>query len=429
MSKELDENQLEIVNSKEPRIIVEAGGGSGKTLTLTKRVEKLLQDGVSPENIVVITFTRMAAEELKERLVDIPGIGDCFVGTIHAFANKIFKNSDEDYKIFTEEIQDQFMNVLISLYAKFLTMERYLEYKDFEKKVDLGLYDESYISSYFSSGERYEINVLLNNMPDNNYKDNMASLCKKHNVITFDELLKRTTQYFKEINGKVEYLFVDEYQDIGPLENNFFKSLNADNYFYIGDEKQRNISASNGGNVKYFTNLIKSPNWKTYYLNNNYRCGQKIIDIANEVIVQADDIINMQAVCKSNKMGEVIVDSKYKLDNYLDNILEEKNFNDWFILVRTNKDLYKIEQKLIELEIPYVSFKKGEITLEEMKTMMSENKVKLLTIHASKGLESKRVLLWGNFPIRQKPYMRNSDERKCLYVGITRAIDECIILN
>ena len=208
------------------------------TYTLTKRVQKLLLDGVKPENIVIISFTRMAAEELKERLVDIPGIGDCFVGTIHAFANKIFKNSDEDYKIFTEEIQDQFMNVLISLYAKFLTMERYLEYKEFEKKVDLGLYDESYISSYFSSGERYEINVLLNNMPDNNYKDNMASLCKKHNVITFDELLKRTTQYFKEIDGKVEYLFVDEYQDIGPLEKNFFQALNADNYFYIGDEKQ-----------------------------------------------------------------------------------------------------------------------------------------------------------------------------------------------
>lgn len=115
-------------------------------------------------------------------------------------------------------------------------------------------------------------------------------------------------------------------------------------------------------------------------------------------------------------MGEVIIDSKYKLDNYLYNILEEKNFEDWFILVRTNKDLYKIEQKLIELDIPYVSFKKGEITLEEMKSMMAENKVKLLTIHASKGLESRRVLLWGNFPIRQKPYMRNSDERKILYV-------------
>lgn len=185
----------------------------------------------------------------------------------------------------------------------------------------------------------------------------------------------------------------------------------------------------NGGNVKFFLNLIKSPNWKTYYLNNNYRCGQKIIDIANEVIVQADDIINTKAICKSNNMGEVFIDSKYKLDNYLYKILEEKNFNDWFILARTNKDLYKIEQKLIELNIPYVSFKKGEITLEEMKSMMAENKIKLLTIHASKGLESSRVLLWGNFPIRQKPYMRNSDERKILYVGITRGIDEVIILN
>ena len=96
-------------------------------------------------------------------------------------------------------------------------------------------------------------------------------------------------------------------------------------------------------------------------------------------------------------MGEVAVNSKNNLDKYLNYILD--------------------------------SFKKGDLTLEEMKTMMSENKAKLLTIHASKGLESPKVLLWGNFPIKQKPYMRNSDERKVLYVGITRAIDECIILN
>ena len=89
----------------------------------------------------------------------------------------------------------------------------------------------------------------------------------------------------------------------------------------------------------------------------------------------------------------------------------------------------KLEQKLIEYDIPYVSFKKGEITLEEMKSMMSDDKVKLLTIHASKGLESKRVMLWGNFPIQQPPYMRNSDERKVLYVGATRAIEELIVLN
>lgn len=716
--KRADEFQEAIINSTDSKIIVEAGAGSGKTYTLIERVRKLLEDGVRPENMVIITFTNMAAEELKERLVDIPGIGDCFVGTIHSFANKIFGNSNEEYKLFTEEIQDQFMSVLTALYGKHLNMENYLKYKDLRKKVDYGLISDEELKSQFTSGEIYEINVFLHSMPNKEYPENMKILCKKHNVITFDELLKRTTAYFKEIGGKIEYLFVDEYQDIGPLEKNFFEALNADNYFYVGDEKQcqpegtlvtmsngtfkkiedlkigdevlsynlkeghysaltrkgrgkkitaisnhyeyeliqielenglksvytknhrclarihyegnedksvvyimqnekgqfrvgstklftfdkrnfglrgrmntekaingwilgvyenpyeawlieqtcaykfgipqltwvyRNLSRGEienreknldklysllddieekvkkcleyfgrdinhpiftkntnkhfsklhvtevkacnlfpdimdvavpykndegryknnyfqikevnclktkiptkvyglkiedtetyvadgilthnsiygfkGGDVSYFLDLIHSDDWKTYYLNNNYRCSQKIIDIANEVILQADDIISTQAVCKSQKEGFVRVASKLNLVQYLLSIKEGENYKDWFILVRSNKDLYKVWQDLERLEIPNVTFKKGEITLEEMKSMMNENKVKLLTIHASKGLESPNVLLWGNFPIHQKTYLRNSDERKVLYVGITRAINKCIILN
>ena len=148
--------------------------------------------------------------------------------------------------------------------------------------------------------------------------------------------------------------------------------------------------------------------------------------MANRVIAQADDVINTTSICKSNNPGKVIIDSKYKIDKYLKEI---KNYKDWFVLVRTNKDLAKLELKMNELEIPYVSFRKGEMTLNEMRECMAENKVKLLTIHTSKGLESKNVLLWGNFPIIQKPYLRNNDEIKVLYVGITRAIDECIVLN
>lgn len=60
---------------------------------------------------------------------------------------------------------------------------------------------------------------------------------------------------------------------------------------------------------------------------------------------------------------------------------------------------------------------------------MNENTVKILTVHTSKGLENKNVILYGNFPIKPKPYLRNSDERKVLYVGITRAMDKVIILN
>lgn len=235
----LDEKQLEIVNSTEPRIIVEAGGGSGKTRTLIERVKKLLNDGVEPSNIVCITFTNMAAEEMKERLIDVPGIGDCFIGTIHSFANRIFKNSNENYRLYTNEIEQQFMTVLTNLYAKDLTMNKYLLYKEIKKKIDLGQVEENELELRLTPAELYEISVFMGEIKNEKYKENIKTLCKKYNVITFDELLKKTTEYFKEINGKVEYLFVDEFQDIGPLEKDFFKALNADNYFYIGDEKQR----------------------------------------------------------------------------------------------------------------------------------------------------------------------------------------------
>lgn len=229
----LDKYQQEIVDSNEPRIIVEAGAGAGKTRTLTERVKRLLLDGVEPCNIVVITFTNMAAEELKERLIDVPGIGDAFIGTIHSFANRIFKNSNEDYKLYTEEIQDQFMTVLVNLYARNLTMDKYFIWKDARKKIELGLLDETELQALLLPSELYELNVFMGDIKNEEYKETIPSLCKKHNVITFDELLKKTTAYFKEIGGKVEYLFVDEFQDIGPLEKNFFKSLNADNYFYV----------------------------------------------------------------------------------------------------------------------------------------------------------------------------------------------------
>lgn len=205
------------------------------TRVLIERVKRLLNEGVKPSNIICITYTNMAAEEMKERLSDAQGIGDSFIGTIHSFANKILKSSNIEYKIFTEEIQDQLMTVLINMYAKYLTLEKYFLYKDLKKKVDLGIIEINELRSNFSSSEIYEINILLENSQTNNsdYPQNIKTLCKKQGIITFDELLKKTTKYFKEIDGKIEYLFVDEYQDIGPLEKNFFKALNANNYFYV----------------------------------------------------------------------------------------------------------------------------------------------------------------------------------------------------
>ncbi len=136
-----------------------------------------------------------------------------------------------------------------------------------------------------------------------------------------------------------------------------------------------------------------------------------------------------ETVCKSERKGNYKIASKYNVYEYLNYIKQRLDYVDWFILVRTNKDIVKLESQLSMLDIPYVSFKKGEMTLEEMRKYMAENKVKLLTVHTSKGLESKNVLLYGSFPIKQKPYLRNNDEIKIQYVGMTRAMENLIILN
>lgn len=166
------------------------------------------------------------------------GIGDCFVGTIHSFANRIFKNSGENYRLLTEEVQDQFAQVWCSLHATELKIDSYLKYKETKKYIDLGKLSPDNLDIILNEKEKYELNVFFGIIEDDTYKENLETLCRKNNVITFNELIRRTTEYFKEIGGKVEYLFVDEYQDIGTLEKDFFEALNADNYFLVGDEKQ-----------------------------------------------------------------------------------------------------------------------------------------------------------------------------------------------
>ena len=133
----LDSQQEEAVHTRSSMALVVAGAGSGKTRVLTERVKFLLSDGVSPHSIIAITFTNMAAEEMKERLSDVEGIGDVFIGTIHSFANKVMKlHSDKNYRIYNDDIDNDFHREHISKYCKSLTFDRYLEYKDIHNLVD-----------------------------------------------------------------------------------------------------------------------------------------------------------------------------------------------------------------------------------------------------------------------------------------------------
>lgn len=429
----LDSIQNEIVTSTAKNIIVSAGAGSGKTRVLTERVKHLLESGVSPDSIVCITFTNKAADEMKQRLADVSGIGDAFIGTIHSFANKIFKNSGSKYELLTGNTEMLLMVELINNYGVYTSKDEYLQYVDMMKEEQLGLIDKDVIHESFKASFLYELGIFYGQTPRNEenmerYPWILPDLCKQRNIITFDELLRECMKYFESIGGKLEYLLVDEFQDIGKHEYDFIMGLNADHNFFVGDDWQ-SIYGFKGGDVRYFLKFMEDPTWSTYYLTSNYRNAKSILDVAKTVIYQADKIIHKEVHAIREEEGTVIIDTKPKLRDYIMKIKDEGNYKDWFILVRSNKDVHDVSAQLLSLNIPFVSFKQGGSSNEDIAYQMNLDAVKVLTVHAAKGLENKNVLLYGNFPIRQKSYLKNSDERKVMYVGCTRAQDKLIILN
>lgn len=423
----LDTTQEKIVKSTANNIIVSAGAGSGKTRVLTERVKHLIESGVEPSSIVCITFTNKAANEMRERLSDVVGVSDAFIGTIHSFANHILKDSGKRYDILTADKETEIIRDLISKYAQHTTVDDYANYIKWRNMQKLGYIDGDVKRP--SMQAMYEIDIFYGKVDNDSYSENLQTVCAKNNIITFDELIKECTEYFKKTGGSIEYLLVDEFQDIGMNEYEFIMALNAEHNFMVGDDWQ-SIYGFKGGDVQIFLSLMRDENWKSFHMATNYRNSQNILEIAKKVIKQSKDIINKKVTSARDESGNVILDSKYNLDKYLNNMNKYKDYKDWFILARTNKEIYELSQKLTKARIPFQTFKQGNVSAEELTKIMNSNTVKLLTVHASKGLESKKVLIYGNFQVQPPKYKKvNSEERKVFYVAITRAMDELIILS
>lgn len=326
---DLDIRQKKVVESEAQNILCLASAGSGKTRVLTERIRYLItQKGVSPSKIVAITFTNMAADEMRKRLSDISQ--GLWIGTIHAYAN-------------------------------------YLCLKN-------GLDTQSYI--------------------DNHKFD---KIIEKANTI-------RKTSSFDE----VEHLLVDECQDISELEYNFLCRIPAKNCFYVGDERQA-IYGFKGCSCEYLEAMANDPNFKVYFLNQNYRNAPNIIKEANSYLYSFDPISPTPVAVKTRNG---IVDHCSFMEAF-EELQESGNWGLWFILARTNLEVDTIMDILEAANIPCVTFKKGDLNEMELEEVLAENRVKVLTIHSSKGLECKRAIMCG-----ARTY--NEEERKIAYVGATR---------
>ena len=432
MSKfNLDDYQNKVVYSESNNIAVVAGAGSGKTRVLTERIKYLLNNGVNPKSIVAFTFTKMAADELKQRLADVVGNDKMFIGTIHSYANYILRKfSNTQYELLTDELVT---NVMLDLCKRNKILPITVDiYKDF-------------ISMPYDSGKVYDVILekygykvmsalrhILEFEPNKEFPITIKGVARVNNYITFDELIAKATDYFNSTGDFVDYLFVDEFQDIGHLEYRFIKSLGALNNFIVGDDYQ-SIYGFKGSSFTYFQNIIKNENWKVYYLINNYRCGINILNYANKYIGYCETVIPKKSMSLTPYKG------KYTTFNNIHSMIELINskqlgdYKDWFILVRTNKELNNIFTILQSKNIPVITFKKSELTSDELSDLLNSDSVKLLTIHASKGLESKNVIVY--YPKvnlfnkgKDSDTIYNDEELRVYYVACTRAKENLFVL-
>ena len=232
----------------------------------------------------------------------------------------------------------------------------------------------------------------------------------------FDKLFEMTKKESVEL-PEVEHLLIDEFQDICENEYEFtMETLKPRNFFVVGDSRQA-IYGFKGANYKYFMDLINNPFVHTYELNNNYRCGEEIISYAQIFLDNMRDIYDTPVHCKSGIEGEV-ERVPFSFKTIMD-YLKEGNYKDWFILCRKNAEIEEVTYFLEKNNVPCISFKKSELSLEELNEKVNSNVVKILTIHSAKGLESKNVIVIG-----AKNW--NAEEYRICYVAATRAKEKLI---
>ena len=326
--------QQKVLDATEPKILCLACAACGKTRVLTERIRLLIEDRkVDPESIVAITFTNMAAEEMKRR-IGLAAEG-AFIGTIHSYANKI---------------------------------------------------------------------CMANGIITTNYIEQCD----------FDALLTRAVQIPKNRFPKVRHLLVDECQDLSPLEYQFLDKIPTENIFFVGDNRQA-IYGFRGCTDEYLLNMYKDMNFRNYFLTENYRNAPNIIKFA-EGFLSSHAQLSPASVPVKTKLGILDGDTDYPtpFNSALNDLEDSGNWGSWFVLTRTNDELISAQDALTERKIPNVTFKKGDLDIDELDILMTTNRVKVLTIHSAKGLENKNVIVTG-----AKTY--SEEERKIAYVGATRA--------
>ena len=363
----LNDKQKEAVLHMDGPCLVIAGAGSGKTKVLTTRIANLIDSGVSPYNILAITFTNKAAKEMRERLELLVPNNYAFVGTFHSFGVRIIR---ENYDLlglnrnFTILDSDDVTTII----------KRIMKEKNIDSKECAPAYIRNRIS--FIKNENMSIaeiekffNTPAEKIAYEVYKE-YINILKNNNSVDFDDLLLLPVKLFKnnpevleKYQDRFKYILIDEYQDTNEVQYSLTKLLakKHQNIFIVGDPDQ-SIYMFRGANYKNILNFEKDyKNAVIIPLEENYRSTSNILNAANSVIRNNKE--RKEKNLWSSKGDGVKVkylrsyDEKNEVDLVISEIkkLLEAGYKkkDIAIFYRTNGQARVVEEQFLKANIPY----------------------------------------------------------------------------
>ena len=390
----LNNEQREAVFCTECPLLMLAGAGSGKTRSLTHRIAYLIEEkGVAPWNILAITFTNKAAQEMRERVDALVGYGseDIWISTFHATCSRILRRHidllgyDRNFTIYDASDQKSLMKEVLK-----------------EMKIDTKQFPERSVMSEISSAKNeYKSPLDYRNEYGSNFRnqriadiyEHYQKRLKENNALDFDDLLVKMVDLFQtnpdvleHYQDRFQYIMVDEYQDTNTVQF-LLVSLLAKKYrnlCVVGDDDQ-SIYKFRGANIYNILNFEKVfPDAQVIRLEQNYRSTQNILNAANGVIANNKGR-KEKKLWTENQKGELVHFKQYDTEyDEADGVVSRINFlamrgvqyKDMAILYRTNAQSRIFEEKLKQKNIPYaivrgISF----YDRKEIKDLMSYLKV------------------------------------------------------
>lgn len=418
---ELNGEQARAVEAVDRAVTVIAGPGTGKTKTLVSRIRYLLEvRKVKPSEITAVTFTNLAAGELRERLSGMTGCGKkvsrLHIGTFHSICMDLLQKLGREILLAPEEARREYAARVCSEYGLSVAPGKFLQSVSIWKTGD-GVLPEP-------EGEKVPGEALKA------YQSDLDSRGQSD----FDDLLLEVLRMFekpgnreqlpREIRGRFHYVLVDEFQDISPLQYRLVKAWNEEGreLFAIGDPDQ-SIYGFRGANAGCFERIKEDfPDVKTISLTENYRTTEKILNGAGSLIFHNGNRVRvlhshqglgipLRIVETDSKMSEAVFAAKEitRLIGGIDMLdverqsgrEERKNrsFRDIAILYRTHYQARLLEKTLSREGIPYVVH--GREDFLEKPLVRGTANFFLSLIHQEEMYKSEAIrLLWGELDVR-----------------------------